>query len=188
MKKLFLILMMATVALGLQAQGQGPWQGQRRQHQQQQQQQFSPEKFEQQMQEYMTKEAKLSEQEAAKFFPVYKEMHDKQRALFARQRELANVKPCDEEGCLKVIKESDEIDLELKRIQQTYHQRFIKLLSASKVYDIMKAEQHFHRSLMTNWGRGNSGSQPGRFNPFGQWPQQQQQNHQRQQRQQRPQR
>ncbi len=175
MKKLLMILILATAVLGSQAQGQRhQWQQQQKQSQQQPQQQFSPEMFEKQMQDYITKEAKLTEQEAAKLFPIYKEMQDKQRVLFGRQRELANVKPSDEEGCLKVIKESDEIDIELKRIQQTYHQRIIKMLSASKLYDVMKAEQHFRRSLMTNWGRGGQMQQPGRFNPFGQWPQQQQ--------------
>lgn len=124
------------------------------------QQRFSPEKFEAELQDFITKEAKLTPQEAAKFFPVYKEMQEKQRELFDRQRELAKVKPTDEQGCLKVIKESDEIDLNLKRIQQTYHQRFIELLSASKVYDILKAEQRFHRHMMKNWGRGN-GEQKG---------------------------
>ena len=82
------------------------------------------------MQEFITKEAKLTPEDAAKFFPLYKEMQDKQRKLFARQRELANVKPSDEQGCLNVIKESDEIDLELKRIQQNYHKRFISMLSS----------------------------------------------------------
>lgn len=124
---------------------------------QQAQQRFSPEKFEAELQDYITKEAHLTQQEASKFFPVYKEMQEKQRALFDRQRELAKVKPSDEQGCLKVIKESDDIDLELKRIQQNYHARFIELLSASKVYDILKAEQRFHRHMMKNWGRGNWG-------------------------------
>lgn len=144
MKKILTIIVMLTAVIMVNAQGG-----------QQAQQRFSPEKFEADLQGYITKEAHLTQQEASKFFPVYKEMQEKQRALFDRQRELAKVKPSDEQGCLKVIKESDEIDLELKRIQQTYHARFIELLSASKVYDILKAEQRFHRHMMKNWGRGN---------------------------------
>lgn len=115
---------------------------------------FSPEQFVAELQKYITEEAGLTQQEAAKFFAVYKEMQEKQRALFDRQRELGRVKPADEQGCLKVIKESDEIDLELKRIQQNYHNRFVEMLSASKVYDILKAESRFHRRMMKNWGRG----------------------------------
>ena len=88
-------------------------------------------------------------------------MQEKQRAVFMRQRNVSRVKPADEQGCLKAIKEQDEIDLELKRIQQTYHLRFLEALPASRVYDILRAEEHFHRNMMRNWGRGPRPQQPG---------------------------
>lgn len=116
-------------------------------------QQFSPERFEAEMQEFITREAGLSAQEASRFFPLYKEMQDKQRQLFARQRELSNVKPADDAGCLRVINERDDIDLELKRIQKNYHTRFLEIFAASKLYDILKAEERFYRRVMRNWGR-----------------------------------
>ena len=141
MKKLVTTLLLVVLALAIHAQdNQTP--------------RFSPEKFEAELQGFIAKEAHLTPQEATKFFAVYKEMQEKQRALFDKQRELAKTKPSDEQGCLKVIKESDAIDLELKQIQQTYHAKFIKLLSASKVYDILQAEQRFHRRMMKSWGRG----------------------------------
>ena len=148
MKKVFYIIVL-TALFTIKATAQD-----------QRQQRFSPEKFEAELKDYITKEANLTPQEAAKFFPLYKEMQEKQRALFGRQRGLGLVKPFDEQGCLKVIKEIDEIDLELKRIQQTYHTRFIEQLSASKVYDILRAEERFHRHMMRNWGRGNTQRQP----------------------------
>lgn len=146
MKKFSLILLMTLLAVGMSAQD--------RRHQQSSEQRFSPERFETQLQEYITKEANLTQQEAAKFFPVYKEMQEKQRIQFDRQRELSKNKPTDEQGCMRAIKESDGIDLELKRIQQNYHCRFLELMPASKVYDILKAEQNFYRHMMKNWGRG----------------------------------
>ena len=42
----------------------------------------------------------------------------------------------------------------MKRIQQTYHLRFLEQLPASRVYDILQAEDRFHRTMMRNWGRG----------------------------------
>lgn len=151
MKKFSFILLLTTMmTIATSAQ--------MRQHQQPQER-FSPEKFEAQQQEYITNEAKLTQQEAAKFFPIYKEMQEKQRVQFDRQRQLNMKKPTDEQGCLKAIKESDEIDLELKRIQQYYHSRFLELMPASKVYDILKAEQTFYRRMMRNWGRGNGQQQ-----------------------------
>ena len=161
MKKLITILMLGVLTVGIYAQDDSH-----------QQQRFSPERFEAQLQDYITKEAKLTPQEAAKFFPVYKEMQEKQRVVFERQRDLAKTKPADEEGCMKVIKESDEIELELKRIQQTYHGKFLKQLPASKVYDILKAEQRFLRRTMKNWGRGSNTGQWGQgFRPQGFGPQ-----------------
>ena len=43
----------------------------------QDQQKFSPEKFDAELQEFITNEAKLTPQEAAKFFPIYMEMQNK---------------------------------------------------------------------------------------------------------------
>ena len=138
-----IVLLMLTLSVGAQEAPRQP------------QQHFSPEKFEADLQAFITNEAKLTQQEAAKFFPVYKEMQEKQRAIFGRQRQLlTKEKPADEQGCLRNIKDCDELDLELKRIQQNYHVRFLELLPASKVYDILKAEDRFHRHMMKNWGRG----------------------------------
>ena len=72
MKKLFSILLLAVIAMSVQGQGQGRGQG-RWQRPPQGEQQFSPEKFEAQMQEFITKEAKLTPEDATKFFPLYKE-------------------------------------------------------------------------------------------------------------------
>jgi hypothetical protein len=169
MKQFFVALMMALFATGIQAQQQ--WMPQRGGGQQGSQERFSPEKFDADLQEFITKEAGLSHQEAAKFFPVYKEMLGKQRALFMRQSQLAKVKPADEQGCMKVIKEGDDIDLELKNIQKNYHKRFLDLMPASKVYDILQAEQRFFRHTMRSWGRGNGNGRRQQFPHFPQFPQ-----------------
>ena len=86
-------------------------------------QRFSPERFEANLQEYITKEAKLTAQEAEKFFPVYKEMRDKQRTIFFEQRRQEMTKPQDEAACMKAIKDNDAYDLKLKQI--TYYQHHL---------------------------------------------------------------
>lgn len=117
-------------------------------------QRFSPERFEAELQQFITQEAGLTQQEAAKFFPLYKEMHIKQRALYERQRNLGKFKPADEQGCMKAVQERDNLDVELKRVQQTYHNRFFDVLPASKVYDVIKAEERFHRRKLKQWSHG----------------------------------
>lgn len=165
MRKLTVILLNMVMTLVVMAQPhahQGQRQGfsgrqQGGMPQMQQQMKFSPEKFQADLEQYITKKACLTPQEAAKFFPIYKEMQSKQRAVYERQRQLGWVKPADEKGCEKVIRQRDEYDLELKRIQQTYHNKFLSVISASKLYDVLNAEDRFHRQMLRGWSpkRGN---------------------------------
>jgi hypothetical protein len=120
---------------------------------------FSPEQFDAELQKFITQETGLTSQEAAKFFPVYKEMLLKQRSLYMRQRQFGRTKPADEEGCKKAVQERDAIELEQKHILQQYHNKFFELLPASKVYDILQAEDRFHRHKLRQWGGG--GNRPG---------------------------
>jgi len=115
---------------------------------QDQQQRFSPEKFDAELQEYLTNEAKITPQEAAKFFPLYMEMQNKQRALFERQRKLLMTHPEEESECLKAIRERDEVELEMKRNQKNYHKRFLEIMPASKLYQVLNAEDRFHRRYL----------------------------------------
>lgn len=140
MKRLFLALAI-TLTLAAQAQDN------------QRDEKFSPEKFDAELRNFITTEAHLSQQEATAFFPLYNEMQQKQRSIFDKQRNIGKEKPKDEEACKQAIIQRDAMDIELKRIQQTYHQRFLKVLPASKVYDILKAENRFHRKAMKNWGQ-----------------------------------
>jgi hypothetical protein len=140
MKRLTIILMTLLLTMAASAQEQRPGT-----------QKFSPEKFQADLEQFITKEACLTPKEAAQFFPIYKEMQTKLRVVYDHQRQLGNVKPTDEKGCEKAIRQRDEYDLELKRIQQAYHNKFLSVLSASKVYDVLKAEDRFHRQMLRGW-------------------------------------
>lgn len=106
---------------------------------------FSPEKFQADLESYITKEAGLSPQQASDFFPVYREMQTKQRKVFDRMRQMGRIKPSTDKECKAQIRQHDDMDLELKQIQQNYHNRFFGILPASKVYDVLKAEDRFYR-------------------------------------------
>ena len=122
----------------------------------QNQQKFSPEKFDAELHEFITSKAKLTPQEATKFFPIYKEMQGKQRAIYEKQRILGMQRPHDESSCLKAIRERDAIDLELKRIQQCYHEKFLEIMPASKLYEVLQAEDRFHRRMLRRFNRPNT--------------------------------
>ena len=131
MKKTLLLFILLMVTAGTSAQGKKG--------------KFNPQKFQADMEAYIVKEADLSQQETAKFLPVYREMSKKQHALYSEQKQYRRLKDVDENTYLKAVKATDEIEVKLKKPQQQYHQKFLNILPASKVYKIIRLEQRFHR-------------------------------------------
>ncbi len=122
------------------------------------QEKFSPEKFQAQMEQFITQEANLTSEEASKFFPLLREMYEKQRLVYDKIKKECRQRPSDEAGCKKVVLQRDLYELELKTIQQSYHKKFFNVLKPSKVYDVLKAEDRFHRKAFKNWSSGKKHS------------------------------
>ena len=108
---------------------------------------FNPAKFEADLEQFITVNACLSPSQAASFFPVYRQMMKKQRALFDEMRRLRMTNPKDNEACEEAIRNQDELDIQIKQLQQEYHGRFLMMLPANKVLSIIKAEEKFHRQI-----------------------------------------
>ena len=66
-------------------------------------QKFSPEKFQAEMEQFITQEACLTPEESAKFFPLLREMHQKQRAIQCQIKKECKIKPVDEAECKKAV-------------------------------------------------------------------------------------
>lgn len=93
--------------------------------------------------------------EASEFFPLFDEMLRKERALFDQMSNISRVKPATEKGCADAVKKRDELEIQIKELEQQYHNRFMKILPASKVFDVIKAQNRFHRQMFKNrMGRG----------------------------------
>ena len=108
---------------------------------------FNPAKFEADLEQFITVNACLSPSQAASFFPVYRQMMKEQRALFDEMRRLRMINPKDNEACEEAIRKQDELDIQIKQLQQEYHGRFLMMLPANKVLSIIKAEEKFHRQI-----------------------------------------
>lgn len=113
---------------------------------------FDPKRFEADLEQYITVNAKLTPREAAKFFPVYRQMMRKMRAHFDEMRRYRFVNPSDERACAEAIRRQDELDIDMKQLQQEYHTKFMYILPASKVLSIIKAEEQFHRQAFRRAG------------------------------------
>ena len=143
MKKLLVFaVLMFVVALGASAE---------------EQQKFSPEKFQADLEQYITTEAGLTNEEAAKFFPLYREMQQKQRVVYNKIHELFKL-PHDEASCKRAIQRRDQLEIELKQIAQTYHNKFLRVIPASKVIGTIVAEDKFHRRAFRKFGQRNRDS------------------------------
>ncbi|MBR1503795.1 MAG: hypothetical protein IJ618_07945 [Prevotella sp.] len=115
-------------------------------------QKFSPEKFQADLEQYISKEAELTTEEAEKFFPLYREMQQKQRKVYNQMKEARKNKPADEASFRKAVEKRDCQEIELKQILQNYHSKFFSVLPASKVYRVILAEDKFHRNAFKKWG------------------------------------
>ncbi len=140
MKRTILIALVMMICVAIQAQENKP--------------KFSKEAFKADLKAFIIKDAKLTKAEADKFFPVYDEMKKEQRKVYGQMRALGKSKPQSEEECVKAIKKHDELDLQLKKIQQTYNNRMMKIIPASKLFDVIKAEDRFHRKALDKFHRG----------------------------------
>lgn len=131
-RTLIILFIISTFAITAHAQGNPPHG-------------FDPKRFQADMELFITREACLTPQEAAKFFPVFREMGKKQRALYEKAPHGRHMKPADDAKCRQAILDRDELELQVKIVQQQYHLKFMEILPPSKVYDVIRAEERFHR-------------------------------------------
>ena len=123
---------------------------------------FSPELYIKSMNEFVTREAKLTEAEAAKFIPLLNEMFNKQHQIMREQRELGmktwkNQNLCESEYETIVTKLAS-LDVENKKIEQTYYKKFHSVLSWKKVFAVRIALSRFQMEALNRFQPGNRGA------------------------------
>lgn len=109
---------------------------------------FNPQKFQAELEQFITTESGLTPQESAAFFPVYRDMRKKQMTYFAEGRRFRHLNVTDEKACEEAIRKHAANEVKIKEIQQQYHLQFLTILPACKVFKIIRAEEKFHRQMM----------------------------------------
>lgn len=137
MRKIYIIICLVAFSLSITAQEHG--------RQNKGQRHFDPQKFEQQLEQFVVKKAELTQEESDKFLPIFREMRQKEIALMKESRRTLKGKPSSEEECKSAIRNHDSSEVQLKKIQQTYHQRMLKDISAKKILKACLATDEFHR-------------------------------------------
>ena len=114
---------------------------------------LSKEQFMAELEKFITAEADLTPQECSRLFPIMREMYFKQRKYFEKMKHSNMKMPKTEAECRAAVKMRDKIDLDIKKLQQTYHNKMLEAVSPCKVMKVILAEDRFHRRMLKNWTR-----------------------------------
>ncbi|MBR1379751.1 MAG: hypothetical protein IJ557_11565 [Bacteroidaceae bacterium] len=153
-----------------QRQGQDQ-QGQRReQWQQQGPRQFSPELFNQRLEQFVKNDAGLTAAECQKFFPLMHEMLNKQREINDKiQRTIyQGFGDKSENEYEQIISKVQALEIESRKLEQTYYKKFHTVLTWKKIYKVRFAlskwnmevlkmfnpQQQQQPNRMTGWPQG----------------------------------
>lgn len=114
------------------------------------------EEFRQQVQNYITKEAQLTEQEAKVFFPIYTEYKDAQRKLHMQIIKLKKDAPTsgNEKEFQTQLLEMAKLNAEMAGLDSIYYKKIFKLIPAEKFYKILIIEDRVSRRILQNYNRG----------------------------------
>lgn len=113
-------------------------------------QRFSPAEYWKKQKEFFTKRANLTEEEAAKFFPLYNELQQKKMQINhqSRQNAVREQQQMSEADCLKTIDALADAQIRIAQLEKEYLEKFKKVLPASKILKIQMAEDQFNSELI----------------------------------------
>lgn len=115
---------------------------------------------------FITQEIDLTPEEAEKFWPVYNEF-DKKRSEVAMdfiddfdgravRGEIKKPKELSDEEAEKAMQDMFGKEQALLDLKKEYHEKFLKILPPSKVFQLYTSEHGFKRQLLGRMGEGSS--------------------------------
>ncbi len=108
---------------------------------------FDARAFESQMQAYVIQQARLSTEESRRFIPLYKEMVAKKRKLHDELRQIQRQHTDNVRKARALIERADNLEVRMKQVERSYHQRMLKVLNAVKVKAVLDAERKYHHMM-----------------------------------------
>lgn len=114
---------------------------------------FSPQKFREEMEDYIILSTGMTALDAKNFFPLYHELHDKQRKINKEIMKLKRINKNEnptEKECKECVERIMELKVESAELEQAYFKKMCKVVSPKKVHAVMIAEDKFHRRMLQN--------------------------------------
>jgi len=146
MKKILLFLMMmGLMPLSICAQQQRSDEGR-----------LSREEFEKRHEAYLTKYAELTADEAARFFPLYKELEKRKAEMNDQNMKYMHEtwgKELDETRYKEILEGMSANAIAVESLERTYLDKFKEVISYKKIFKIKEAESHFRQDLVRGMRR-----------------------------------
>jgi len=99
----------------------------------------------------ITNRLSLTPEQSAGFWPVYNEFSQKRRDIHRSQRKIINEKKAEgktDEQVLNNLKEVQDLRQQELDLDKEYQNRFLKVITASQVIELYKAERTFNDMLI----------------------------------------
>lgn len=99
----------------------------------------------------ITNRVNLTQEQSADFWPLYNEFSNKKRQIHREQRKIIGQKKLEgmtDEQVLNGLKEIQELKQNELNIEKEYQGYFLKIISASQVAELYKAEKTFNDMLL----------------------------------------
>lgn len=114
-------------------------------------QHMSRDEFRAKQKAFIIEQAKLTKEEAAKFFPIYIELQEEKKKLnddswnLMRKGKDENTTEAQYE---EIIERVCDNRIASDRLDKSYLDKFKKILSCKKIFLVQRAETRFHRELL----------------------------------------
>ncbi len=112
---------------------------------------FSHEEFKAKQRAFITEKAELTPQEAEAFFPLFFELQKKKFEIehsIRKEMRKPRGEKFTEEQCREFVYKMADTKIEISKLEREYIDKYLAVISASKLHKIQHAEGAFQRHLM----------------------------------------
>lgn len=149
-----LSLIVVTLLAANAQEKQGPQDGRRR---------FSPEQFQAKQRSYIVEKAKLTQEEADAFFPLFFELQEEKFRIEHEARSKVikeRGQQLTDEQCKELLMNSADARIKIAELEKEYIAKYLKVVSAKKLLDIQRAERSFQNYMLKSLSRDNARKAP----------------------------
>jgi len=117
---------------------------------------FSHEEYCKRQKEFITKHAKLTPEEAEKFFPLFFELKKSKWNINREARKKVKKERGQKltaEECNKLVNEMADAKIKIAQLEKSYIEKYLKIIPAQKILDVQRAEDRFQREMIKNMAR-----------------------------------